>query len=187
MSRTTAAILSCALVLSAAADAGAQVKIVPGEQSTMTATVEAVDESARKITLKTAKGEMRTISVPPEATRLSEVKPGDTVTATFYDNLILRVKQPGEPDVDTRQLDVVSPGGGTRPGGTSASQQTITATIDAIDMNEPAISFKGARDFKYRTRVQDKAALQKVKVGDRVDITWTEATLVKVTPSPAKK
>lgn len=183
MSRTTAAMLACALVLSGRTEARAQVKIIPGEQHTTNATVEAVDEAARKLTIRTAKGEMRTITVPAEATRLAEVKPGDTITATFYDNIVIRVKQPGEPDVDTRQLDVVTPGGTPRPGGTSASQQTITATIDAIDLNEPAISFKGAKDFKYRTKVQDKKALQQVKVGDRVDITWTEATLVKVAPS----
>jgi Cu/Ag efflux protein CusF len=182
MSRTNAAMLACALVLSAGNDASAQVKVVPGEQTTTSATVEAVDEAARKLTIRTAKGEMRTITVPAEATRLSEVKPGDTITATFYDNMVLRVKQPGEPDVDTRDLDVVTPGKGATPGGTSASQQTLTATIDAIDLNEPSISFKGPKDWKYRTRVQDKNALQQVKVGDRVDITWTEATLVKVAP-----
>ena len=183
MSRSTAAMLAGALVLSAGTVGRAQVKIVPGEQTTTSATVEAVDESARKLTVRTAKGEMRTIAVPSAATRLAEIKPGDTITATFYDNIVLRVKQPGEPDVDTRQLDVVTPGSSPRPGGTSASQQTITATIDAIDLNEPAISFTGLKNFKYRTRVQDKKALQQVKVGDRVDITWTEATLVNVTPA----
>ena len=76
----------------------------------------------------------------------------------------------------------MTPGAGVKPAGTSGSQQTITATIDAIDMGEPAISFKGPRNFSYRTRVKDKAALSQVKVGDRVDITWTEATLVKVAP-----
>jgi Cu/Ag efflux protein CusF len=182
MSRTTAAMVACALVLSGGNEARAQVKIVPGEQTTTSATVEAVDEAARKLTIRTAKGEMRTIIVPAEATRLSEVKPGDTITATFYDNMVMRLKQPSEPDVDTRQLDVVTPGNAARPGGTSASQQTMTATIDAIDLNEPSISFKGPKDWKYRTRVQDKNALQQVKVGDRVDITWTEATLVKVAP-----
>jgi Cu/Ag efflux protein CusF len=30
------------------------------------------------------------------------------------------------------------------------------------------------------TRVEDKAALAKVKVGDKVDITWTDAVMVTV-------
>ena len=186
MSRTTAAMLAGALVLSGGTYVRAQVKVIAGEQHTMNATVEAVDEAARKLTIRTEKGEMRTIAVPAEATRLADVHPGDTITLTFYDNMVLRVKQPGEADVDTRELDVVTASGGSQPGGTSASQQTITATIDAIDLDEPAISFKGPKDWKYRTRVQDKAALRQVKVGDRVDFTWTEATLVKVT-AKAKK
>jgi Cu/Ag efflux protein CusF len=182
MSRMTIMMLACALVLSARTTALAQSKAIPGARQTTSATVEAVDVAARKITLRTAKGEMRTVAVPAEATRLAEMKVGDTVTATFYDNIVLRVKAAGEPDVDTRELDVTTPAGGAKPGGTVASQQTMTATIDAIDLNEPSISFKGPKDWAYRTRVQDKAALQQVKVGDRVDITWTEATLVSVTP-----
>ena len=91
----------------------------------------------------------------------------------------LRVKPAGEPDVDTLK-EGVTPGGGRKPVGTAAVQQTITATIDAIDMNVPSISFKGPRGWKYSTRVQDKKALSQVKVGDKVDITWTEALLVAV-------
>ena len=41
-------------------------------------------------------------------------------------------------------------------------------------------------NWTYSSRVADKAALAKVKVGDRVDITWTEALTVSV-KSPAKK
>ena len=66
-------------------------------------------------------------------------------------------------------------------------QRTITATIVAIDNSVPSITFKGETvNWTYSSRVADKAALAKVKVGDRVDITWTEALTVSV-KSPAKK
>ena len=35
-------------------------------------------------------------------------------------------------------------------------------------------------EFAYTTRVEDKELLSKFKVGDKVDITWTEAMLVSV-------
>jgi hypothetical protein len=35
----------------------------------------------------------------------------------------------------------------------------------------------------YSSRVSDKGALAKVKAGDRVDITWTEALMVSAAPS----
>ena len=58
--------------------------------------------------------------------------------------------------------------------------QTITATISAIDPQLPRVSFTGPRGWNYTTRVEDKALLSKFKVGDKVDITWTEAMLVSV-------
>jgi hypothetical protein len=64
------------------------------------------------------------------------------------------------------------------PGGTKARQWTITATISAVDMDTPSITFTGPNGWKYSSKVQDTSALAKVKVGDKVDIVWTEAVLV---------
>ena len=66
------------------------------------------------------------------------------------------------------------------PGGTRAKQVTITATITAIDPTTPSITFTGPNGWKYSSKVQDTEALAKVKVGDKVDIVWTEAMLVSV-------
>ena len=49
-------------------------------------------------------------------------------------------------------------------------------------MNVPSITFKGPNGFNYTSRVQDTTALAKVKVGDRVDIVWTEAKLLSLEP-----
>ena len=65
---------------------------------------------------------------------------------------------------------------GKGPGVAGAAQTVkITATITAIDPAMPSITFTGPNNWKYSTKVQDKDALSKVKVGDKVDITWTEA------------
>jgi hypothetical protein len=179
MSRCITIVLSCVLPLAGAAAAQAQTKVLPGEHTTISAVVETIEQSSRTLTLRDAQGDLHTIRVPREVKRFPEIKVGDTVTATYYDNITLRVKQPGEKDVDTLTAGV-TPGGGRRPAGTASAQQTITATIDTIDMNVPSISFKGPRGWSYSTKVQDKKALSQVKVGDKVDITWTEALLVSV-------
>ena len=59
-----------------------------------------------------------------------------------------------------------------------SGQRTITAKITAIDQAVPSIAFTGPNGWNYSTRVEDKNALAKVKVGDRVDITWTAAAVV---------
>jgi Cu/Ag efflux protein CusF len=79
----------------------------------------------------------------------------------------------------------VTSGSNAKPGGTAATQRTITATITAIDMKVPSITFTGPNSWKYSSKVQDKEALSKVKVGDKVDIVWTEAVMISL-ETPAK-
>ena len=181
MSRTISVALAAALSLFATKGTSAQVKTIPGETITTTATVEAVEQASRTLTLRDPKGDLHTMKVPDSVTRFSGIKPGDTVTATYYDNITLMPKQPGEPDVDTLRGGVTGTSG-TKPGGTVSIQRRITATVAAIDMDSPSISFTGPSNWKWSTKVQDKTALDTVKVGDRVDIRWTEAMLVSLTP-----
>jgi hypothetical protein len=164
-----------------AADAAAQVKILPGETKTVTATVEAIEQSSRSVQLRDTKGELHTITVPMSVERFSDVKIGDKLTVTYYDTITIRKKEAGEPDVDTL-TGAKTPTAGAKPAGTTAVQRAITATIDQIDMKVPSISFKGPRGWAYSTKVRDKKALEQVKVGDKVDITWTEAMLVSMAP-----
>ena len=95
------------------------------------------------------------------------------------------VKLPGEKDKDSDTVGLTG-SQGKKPGGTGATQRTITATITQLDPKIPSITFTGPNGWKYSSRVEDKEAIKKVKVGDKVDITWTEAVLVSV-ESPAKK
>jgi len=155
----------------------AQSKTVTSEMRVETGTVEAIDSATRAVTLKKADGTFVTTVAGPDIKRFEEVKVGDKITARYYENIVVRVKQPGEPDV-------VSATKGTTgsaqdlPGGTRTRQLTITATIAGIDPTTPSITFTGPNGLKYTSRVQDTEALGKVKVGDKVDIVWTEAMLV---------
>ena len=183
---TFVSVMMTIAIVVATISASAQTKTIPGEAETITATVEAIDAATRTLTVKGPKGYLVPITVPKSMERFSEIKVGDTITARYYDNIVLRLKPAGEPAVDTTS-DAVTKGSGASPAGTAATQRTITAAIVAIDNSVPSITFKGEKvNWTYSSRVADKAALAKVKVGDRVDITWTEALTVSVT-SPAKK
>ena len=81
---------------------------------------------------------------------------------------------------------VVAQAAGGKPGATVAEQRTITATITEIDPKVPSITFKGPNNWTYSSRVEDKQALAKVKVGDKVDLTWTQAVLIGVETAPKK-
>jgi hypothetical protein len=145
----------------------------------MTATVEAIEQSTRAVTLKEPDGTFTVVTAPPEMKRFSELKVGQKITVRYFENVVFRLKAPGEKDVDTG-TGATTRGTGANPGVTVAEQRTITATITQLDRNVPSITFTGPNGWTYSSRVKDKALLAKVKVGDRVDITWTEAALVSI-------
>ncbi len=181
MKRMIGVAICVAIALSLAQVGAAQTKTIPGESQTITGTIEAIEASTRSVTVKGPEGNYVTFVAPEEVKRFSELKVGDRITARYYENLVLRVKRPGEKPVDTDQA-AVTPAGGARPGATAASQRTITATITAIDPQIPSITFTGPNGWKYSSKVEDRKALETVKVGDKVDITWTEAVMISVEP-----
>lgn len=180
MKRTTAACFAAVLALGLATAAPAQVKEIPGERVTASGVVEAIDHASRVLTLKDEDGEFVTIDVSADVKRFPEIKVGDKVTATYYDNVTVRLKKPGEAPVNTDSA-AATPGTGPRPGGTVATQRTMTAVVEAIDPKVPSITFKGPKGWKYSRKIQDKNVLKQVKVGDQVDFTWTEAVMIEVT------
>ena len=179
MKRFVIGIIAAVVLVSMASTAIAQTKTFDVQMRVETGTVESIEAGSRTITLKKADGTVVTVVAGPDIKRFSEVKVGDKVTARYYENVVIRLKQPGEPDVDT-EAKGTTPSEQVLPGGTKAKQRTITATITAIDQALPTITFSGPNGWKYTSRVQDKEALAKVKVGDKVDIVWTEAVLVSV-------
>jgi hypothetical protein len=186
MKQLVGVVVGAAMVMAMSSALRAQTKTITGDVVTVKATVEAIDATTRTLTVKNDKGEFVPIIVPKSMKRFPEIKVGDTIEARYYDNIVIRLKPEGEPAVDTT-TEGRTPGSGQKPGGTDAAQRTITATITAIDRNVPSITFKGENvKWNYSSRVVDKASLEKVNVGDRVDITWTEAVVVSIVP-PGKK
>jgi hypothetical protein len=166
-------------VLLVAAPSVAQVtKTITGEVTTAKATVEAIERTTRQVTLKNEDGTYEVLTVPLEMKKFDTLKIGDVVKARYYENVVFRLKEPGEAPVDSAGAAMTRPGAGA--GATMAEQRRITATITAIDPKVPSISFKGPNGWAYSSRVEDTKTLAKVKVGDQVDITWTKAALLSV-------
>ena len=177
MKRMAAGVIVAAAVVAAPHMAVAQSKEVTSEIKVETGVVEAIEAQSRSVTIRKPDGTVVTTVAGPNVKGFDELKIGDKVKARYYENLVVRVKAPGEPAVDTDVKDAV-PSGQALPGGTKARQRTLTCTITAIDMNIPSITFTSANGWKYSSKVRDKNALAKVKVGDKVDLVWTDALLV---------
>ncbi len=187
MRRTVGMTVTAAVVI-ALARLAAQSKTLPGETHTVTATIEAIDQSARTIIVKDPDGVYETVDVPRAFTRFPEFKVGDTITARYYENVVVRVKKPGDAAVDL-DTSALTRGGGT-PAGTIAAQRTVTVTVMAMDPKAKSITVSGPNGYKYSRRVADDKVFKQIKVGDRLDMTWTNALLISATDDgsgPAQK
>jgi Cu/Ag efflux protein CusF len=179
MKRMVAGMIAAAALVSTTSMAVAQSKEVTSEIKTQTGIVEAIEAQSRSVTIRKPDGTVVTTVAGPEVKRFDEIKVGDKINARYYENLVIRVKAPGEPAVDTDVKDATA-SGQVLPGGTKTRQRTLTCTIAAIDLNTPTITFTSANGWKYTSKVRDKSLLAKVKVGDKVDIVWTDALLVSI-------
>jgi Cu/Ag efflux protein CusF len=164
----------------------AQTPVTKTQSVSSTATIQAIDSTARTITLRSEKGEEDTYTVGPEVKRFNELKVGDKVKATYWESVVMQVLPPlppgAKPTVGSTTA-AVTPGQGKSPAATAAVQLTTTVTVKAIDPKVPSITVT-TEDGRTVTRmVNDPKNLEKVKVGDRIGITYTQAVLVTVEPA----
>jgi Cu/Ag efflux protein CusF len=179
MKRMIVGMIVAAALVSPPRVTAAQSKEVTSEIKTQSGIVEAIEAQSRSVTIRKPDGTVVTTVAGPDVKRFDEIKVGDKINARYYENLVIRVKAPGEPAVDTDVKDATA-SGQVLPGGTKTRQRTLTCTIAAIDLNTPTITFTSANGWKYTSKVRDKSLLAKVKVGDKVDIVWTDALLVSI-------
>ncbi len=160
------------VILALALPSWAQVKELPKQTVTVAGTVETIDKSKRAVNIKTADGKFVALDVPASAKRFDELKVGDKVKATYNNNVIVRLKPAGEAAVDTADASSTM-GKEAQPGGSASMVRTMTATIAELDKSNSSITVVGPNGWKYSRRVVDPKVFDQVKVGDKVDITWS--------------
>ncbi|MGH7393898.1 MAG: hypothetical protein ACREM3_31230 [Candidatus Rokuibacteriota bacterium] len=153
---------------------------------TIHGTVDAVDRDAGTVTLKGPKGRTVTLEVTDKQ-KLDAIKAGDPVVATYVEALAFRIQPAGTsaPGVSVEERKVGS-GPGETPAGAVGRQVTATVTIAAIDKAARTVTVKGPRGNTETVKARDPKNLEKIKVGDLVEITYTQALAVSL-DKPAKK
>ena len=151
----------------------------------VTATVVEIDHKKREVTLKAADGREETFIVDEAAKNLDQVKKGDVLVVTYAEALAYEVKKPGAGATGIA-VGAATAKPGEMPAGVIARETTVTVTITAIDEKAPTVTFKGPQGNTRTIKVKDVAKLKDVKVGDQVEITYTQALALSVEKAPAK-
>lgn len=160
----------------------AQKAISQGDVAEITAEIVAIDKDARIVTLQDEDGEIEDVVCGPEVKRFDELKVGDTVTFRYYESVVYQIRKPGQAataPAASGEAKIVR-GTGPRPGGTASRQETITVEVKAIDPKAPSVTVLTPDKRTVSMKVEDKKNLQGLAVGDKVEITYTEAFVISV-------
>ena len=156
---------------------------------TVRGTIRAIDRDKSTVTLKGPRGGTLTLEVRDKA-KLDAINVGDPVVATYVEALGFQARTassgaPGSasPGVAVQTARVTSKPGET-PAGAIGREITITATITAIDKKAQTVTIKGPSGDTETIKARDPKNLQAVKVGDLVDITYTQALAIALDKSP---
>jgi hypothetical protein len=79
--------------------------------------------------------------------------------ATYNNNVLVRLKPAGEPEVDTADTTYSK----DKTSGAAATVRRMTASIVAIDKGASSVTFEGPNGWKYSRRVVDPTVLDKVQ------------------------
>jgi hypothetical protein len=153
------------------------------EQITLRGTVQAVDTTARTVTISGDGGNVVTLDVPQSVVRLNEVKVGNVVSGVYYDQVSVTPHKAGAPDNDRLEPPIATATAGALPGGTVAQRRVTTVTITAWDPATRVVTFTVPSGTAYSRRLvetTDANLMKGLKVGDRVDVTRTEAVRLAV-------
>jgi hypothetical protein len=150
------------------------------------ATVTQLDLATRLMTLRGPAGNEFTFEVDPAVRNLPQVKVGDDVVVRYYETIGAAMRKPGDSTEASIALadGVADPG--DRPAAGIGASTTLPVTIVGVDAKTNEVRFYGP-DKRVRTveleTPEAQAFAKKLKAGDEVIVTFTEALAVSIEPA----
>jgi len=157
-----------------------------GASVTVTAKVTSINLKTREVKIKTDDGKKYSFIAGDNVVNLPQVKKGDIITATYTEAIGYQVRKHNKQTGVTVTDAAAAAEPGQKPAGAVMQQTTVAVTITAIDATIPSVTFQGADGETQTIKIKDPQKLNGVKVGDVVDITYTEAIAIKVDPAAKK-
>jgi hypothetical protein len=147
------------------------------------ATVAAIDMPTRMVTLQNSQGGVMVVEAGDEVRNLSQVRVGDVVKITYTEALAWQVKSASQGTPGVVENTVAARAGlGNTPAGRVGTSVTLTTTITGIDATQGTVTLTTREGTARTIKVANPDNLKRVRVGDLVEITYSEALAVTVTP-----
>ncbi|HTI19005.1 MAG TPA: hypothetical protein VL598_15200 [Trinickia sp.] len=155
-------------------------------RTTLRATVVGIERETRTVELKTGKGRVVHLQVGEEARNFDQLKIGDIVTAQYTQAVSLSLKRTSGPRSKTESEIEERAAPGAKPGGMVGREVTVMADVTGVNAKTQTVTVRGPQGNTVDVLVQDPAQLKNVKKGDQVEVVYTEALAISVTPGTSE-
>ena len=153
----------------------------------VSATVEAVDQASRLLTVKGDDGSSASFVVGPEVKNFPQIRVGDKVVISYYRGIAAELQPKGTPlSKKVNQLDVAATAQpGAKPGASAGTATHATVVIEKVDSVANTVTFKRPDGTSRTLEVKSPEGqnfIAKLKKGDQVEVLYIEAVAVEVRP-----
>jgi hypothetical protein len=150
---------------------------------TFRAHVAAVDQQTRVVTLVDAAGNKATFRADEAVRNLPQVAVGDELVGEVMESLAVEVRhataeEQAAPESIAEMAATSEPG--EKPAGLFVRQAKALYTIESIDKPAGGGTLRDSMGKSHFVKVRDPSVLDRVKVGDSVVVTLTEALRIEV-------
>jgi Cu/Ag efflux protein CusF len=151
----------------------------------VTATVVEIDPATRTVTLKDKKGHIVDVEVGEEARNFDQLKVGDVVTTEYREAMSLSLSKTSGPRSASERTMEQRSSPGAKPGGTVGREITVMADVVAVNAKAKTVTLKGPHNT-VDVIVEDPEQMKNIRKGDQVQVVYTEAVAISVTPGMSK-
>jgi Cu/Ag efflux protein CusF len=165
-----------------------EIETAPGAAAAMattkgSGTIKAIDANTRTVTILGDGGTELSFVAGPDVKNFAQLAVGQRVNAEYVQALTLELK-PGstEPVSRTIEGDTGAAAEGKLPAGMIRQRIRIVAEVTAVNQETKTVTLKGP-ERTVDLKLDDPEQVARVKVGDRVEAVYVEATAIAVSPA----
>jgi hypothetical protein len=179
--RAALSVAACTIAWQASAQSAA----VAAKAMTITAIVETVDQTTRRVLFKMDDGTYETMVASPEVQNLAQLAAGDKIAIRYESAVAAQIGKPNNaPYIDPEIVSGWRSAPGETPGGAVDRAARRQITVAAIDTSNETLTFKDFNNVIQAIQVRTPRMREfphTLKPGDTVDVAFREAIFVGVT------
>jgi Cu/Ag efflux protein CusF len=145
--------------------------------------VTAIDYETRAVTLVDELGKEVTVKAAPEVERFDEVEVGDLVEIDYYLSVAAELRAPTEEELEN-PIEVVEEdvraAPESAPAGADITMIKAVCVVEGLDRPTETVTLMGPLGGLNIVRVADVDNLSKMRIGDTVVVTFTEAMAIRL-------